>query len=386
MPSVVQNIDVNSPLVQYSGQWVLGGADGDPEIVKVVLDGETFGPFSDAIVSVEQFQVDLFNRTGMAAELHTLTISNLAQGAHTNLNLDYFTWTNNINSLESLRLQDDSPAFSYHPPTAWISDITNLNLPGFDGGTGHITIEKGATVAFTFTGDRVALYGAIGSQGAPYTVQIDNASGSSFNAQRKISSSSAPLSDYLASQMLFYTDNLQPGNHTVTITANLVSPTQDFTIDYAVVDGTVNTIPSGVTIPTQSSTILQSAGARYGPKTIPIDLLGSPTHSSLTDYPSAEITGLISSTAALGLFSGLCLIYIFYLRRRLQSKSFDDITTAAGSTAKNLTPRPPLTAETSQQSSALPSITPFLLEAARPRMAKVTTVQPPGYDTLEGTS
>ncbi|KAJ6477963.1 hypothetical protein DFH09DRAFT_865877, partial [Mycena vulgaris] len=40
MPSVVQNIDVNSPLVQYSGQWVLGGADGDPEIVK--YDKNTF--------------------------------------------------------------------------------------------------------------------------------------------------------------------------------------------------------------------------------------------------------------------------------------------------------------------------------------------------------
>jgi hypothetical protein len=33
---------------------------------------------------------------------------------------------------------------------------------------------------------------------------------------------------------------------------------------------------------------------------------------------SAEIPGLISSTAVLGLISILCLLYIIYLRRRLQ--------------------------------------------------------------------
>ncbi|KAJ7268423.1 hypothetical protein C8J57DRAFT_1469097 [Mycena rebaudengoi] len=30
MPLSVQTIDVNSPLIMYSGPWKLGGADGDP--------------------------------------------------------------------------------------------------------------------------------------------------------------------------------------------------------------------------------------------------------------------------------------------------------------------------------------------------------------------
>ncbi|KAJ7751914.1 hypothetical protein DFH07DRAFT_524091 [Mycena maculata] len=292
MPSFVQTIDVNSPLVEYLGPWQLGGADGDPEVVKynqdtfvycantgcfatisfngtevhvvgayrlnsgpfqVELDGETFGPFGTTPTVVEQFQIDLFNQTDLTAGPHSLTISNLPpiESNKPNLNLDYFSWTNEINSLDDVRLQDDTPAFSYEPSTAWSSFTDgSSSFPDFDGGTGHSTVQGGATVAFSFKGDRVALYGAIGSLGGPYTVQIDNGSVSHYTAQSLVSDATTPLPNYLAGQLLFYADSLSSGNHMVTITANPGSPTQDLTMDYAIVDGTLN---SNSTVIAQSS-------------------------------------------------------------------------------------------------------------------------------------
>jgi hypothetical protein len=97
------------------------------------------------------------------------------------------------------------------------------------------------------------LYGAIGSQGGPYSVNIDDGSVSTFTAQQMISDPNTPLANYLSGQMLFYADSLTPGNHTVIFTSNLVSPIQDLAIDYAIVDGTVNSVPSG-TAPSSSST------------------------------------------------------------------------------------------------------------------------------------
>ncbi|KAJ6517850.1 hypothetical protein DFH09DRAFT_940071 [Mycena vulgaris] len=280
MPSFVQTIDVSSPLIAYSGPWRLGGSDGDSETIKydqgtfrfcagtqcsatinftgtevhvvgayrlnsgpfqVSLDGIAFGPFGTATTVTEQFKIDLFNQTNMGPGTHSLTISNLpaTNPQHPNLNLDYFTWTTEINSLNDLRIQDDTPAFSYQPPNGWVSDLSNLNVPGFNGGTGHGTTHSGASATLRFMqGDRVALYGPIGSQGGNYSVQIDNINYGGFTAQR------ANLgTPFLANQMLFYADSLPAGNHTATVTAGSLT-TQAVVLSYAVVDGMLNSIPA----------------------------------------------------------------------------------------------------------------------------------------------
>ncbi|KAF8152837.1 hypothetical protein K438DRAFT_1987703 [Mycena galopus ATCC 62051] len=294
MPSIVHNIDVNSPLVQYAGPWQLGGADGDPEAPRnnlgtfvycagttcsakisftgtevhvvgayrlnsgpfqVDLDGETFGPFGVEPTVVEQFQVDLFNKTDLALKAHSLTISNLPATVTNkpNMDLDYFTWTSEVNSLTDVRIQDDDQAFVYGPSAGWTAfdgDSPGV-LPGFDQGTGQQveTAQSGATATFSFMGDRVALYGAIGSQGGAYNVQIDGDAVSTFTAQQMISDPNTPLPSYLSNQLLFYADNLPAGKHTAIVTSD-VSPTEDFRIDYAIADGTLNsasTAPSNTT-------------------------------------------------------------------------------------------------------------------------------------------
>ncbi|KAJ7458886.1 hypothetical protein FB451DRAFT_1272767 [Mycena latifolia] len=396
MPSFVQKIDVNSPLVDYSGSWQLGGADGDSEAVKydqdtfvfcaetpssatihfngtevhvvgayrknsgpfqVTLDGSTSEPLGTVATVTEQFQVDLFNHTGLdAGRVHTLTISNLAPIDPTkpNLNLDYFWWTTEINSLTDVRIRDDSPSFTYQPVTAWDSDLANLDFPAFNAGTGHATTQSGANATFVFTGDRVALYGTIGPQGGPYSVQLDDANALTLTSQSKLLGPT-----YLADQILFYADTLPPGNHTVTITSNLVSPTQAFIIDYAVVDGTLNSI--------STSNILTPS-------------------STAAAISLAEIAGLISSTAVLGLISLLSLIYIIHLRRRLQR------TVGEGSLISSEdADRRGISEIGGHGTTQRRTLIPFPVSLQPPRWAKPIPMQdspldPPQYEAREATS
>ncbi|KAJ6461427.1 hypothetical protein C8R45DRAFT_1028393 [Mycena sanguinolenta] len=297
MPAFTQNVDVNSPLLTYAGPWKVGGADGDPEANKydkgtfvicgdptcsatlsftgtevhvvgayrlnscpyqIVLDGETLGTFGIDPVTVEQFNVDLFNKTNMAAGQHSLTISPNITGTTQSvpdLNLDFFTWTTEVNSLTDLDIQDNTEAFAYTPSSAWIAfDDENFpGLPDFDEGTGHVTGESGATAVFSFAGDRVSLYGAIGAQGGPYTVQIDGGTLSTFTARQNISDPNIALANYLSGQLLFYASNLGLGNHTVTVTATELSAGEGLSIDYAIVDGTLNSVPGPISSSTPTS-------------------------------------------------------------------------------------------------------------------------------------
>ncbi|KAJ7449409.1 hypothetical protein B0H11DRAFT_2078595 [Mycena galericulata] len=400
MPSsFVQDIDVNSPLVQYAGAWQLGGADGDPEVVKynqdtfvycagtpcsatisfngteihvvgayrtnsgpfqVVLDGQTFGPFGTTATVTEQFQIDLFNKTEMRAGLHTLTISNVQapNAQQVNMNLDYFTWTNEVNSLTDLRIQDDTSAFVYEPPAAWSSFTSpSTSFPGFDG-TGHSTVQGGATATFSFMGDRVALYGAIGSQGGPYSVAIDNGTPSSLTAQRLVSDATTPVPNYLPGQMLFYADSLSLGNHTITVTANPTSPTQDISIDYAIVDGTLN---SNTTSPSRPN--------------------NSPSPGHKQTLSSAAIGGIAAGVAVLG----ICLIllaYILYLRRR---RSYDSGKDAQLEAQMDTTPRP-----VSFHFSPSPQLAPPPSQWTQGRNTSISTdpeLDPPRYEAIgQGTA
>ncbi|KAJ7461357.1 hypothetical protein B0H11DRAFT_2056877 [Mycena galericulata] len=388
MPSFVQDIDVNSPLVQYAGPWQLGGADGDPEVVKynqdtfvycagtqcsatisfngtevhvvgayrlnsgpfqVVLDGQTFGPFGTTATVTEQFQIDLFNKTEMKAGLHTLTISNLqaTNPDEPNLNLDYFTWTNEVNSLTDLRIQDDTSAFVYEPPAAWSSFASpSTSFPGFDG-TGHSTVQGGATATFSFMGDRVALYGAIGSQGGPYSIAIDNGTPTSLTAQRLVSDATTPVPNYLAGQILFYADSLSLGNHTITVTANPTSPTQDISIDYAIVDGTLNSNTTSAS-PSNSQTL-----------------------------SSAAIGGIAAGVAVLGICFILLTCLLYLRRRRRRSHESKDAQLEAQT---DTTPRP-----VSFPFSPSPQLAPLRSHWTQGQNTSISTepeLDPPRYEAI----
>ncbi|KAJ7612707.1 hypothetical protein FB45DRAFT_843274 [Roridomyces roridus] len=414
MPEFVQEIDVNSPLVQYDGPWKLGGADGDPEVVKykddtfvycagttcsatlsfigtevhvvgayrtnsgpfqVLLDGKSFGPFGVAVTVVEQFQIDLFNQTNMSSGTHSLTISNLDSNAtRPNMNLDYFTWTTDINSLTDLRIQDDSPAFSYEPASAWsVIPQPSSSFPGFDGG-GHSTNQAQATTNFSFNGDRVALYGAIGAQGGPIQVQIDNSSTvGKYTTNQMVTDTTAPVAQYLAGQMLFYADHLGSGEHHITVTANPASPAQDLSIDYAVVDGTVNSAAPAASV---------TPAAPSGPAA------ASALGTSKAALSSAQVGAIAGGVSLLVVLSLIYLGFTLYRRRRRQSRPWKQAV-AAGHGREQPVSFPsfvdPRRAQSANETQAAPPST----SSAYPSVASATvgtessrSQLPPGYDSL----
>ncbi|KAJ6453186.1 hypothetical protein C8R45DRAFT_1112690 [Mycena sanguinolenta] len=217
----------NSPLLTCTGPWKVDGADGDSEADKynlgtfaicadpscsvtlaftgtevhvvgayrlnscpysIKLDGQTLGTFGPDTVSVEQFQIDLINKTNLAAGAHTLTISpNLINQSTPVLNLDYVSivWKFLPRSSSSSFNLHDTKVFVYAPSSAWtaIDDENFPGLPDFDEGTGQQRNRRKRCYGGVFFR---TLYGAIGAQGGPYSVQIGDTL-STFTARQNIS-------------------------------------------------------------------------------------------------------------------------------------------------------------------------------------------------------
>ncbi|KAF7343026.1 hypothetical protein MVEN_01732800 [Mycena venus] len=348
MPSITQDIDVFSPLVTYvSGPWTVGGKDGDKQVVnydqhtfticagpqclvtinfhgtevhfigawrsnsgsfQAVLDGQTYGPFGPPPFTTALFKVDMFSKTNLESKLHTLTLSNVVlNDTMDTFNVDHFIWTTSINSTTDSKIQDtDFSYFSYEG--AWSTELPHHDVKtDFDGGTGHFTSQIGASASLTFQGDRVALYGAIGSEFGLYTVQLDGGNASSFSAAGAMLNSTNyqtnPPYTYLPRQMLFYADNLSGGNHTL-IFAVPPDSIQTISVDYAIVDGTLNS-PS---------------------------LTVNPNAHRLS---SGALAGII--VAAVGICLGCGLLYLFYRRRRRANIGLKELDISGGWTGATAT-------------------------------------------------
>lgn len=61
---------------------------------------------------------------------------------------------------------------------------------------------------YTLSGDAISLYGPVGLNGSSYTVQMDDSTSTSYNALRSIG----------YQMLLYHTNNLGPGNHTLMFT------------------------------------------------------------------------------------------------------------------------------------------------------------------------
>ncbi|KAJ7293758.1 hypothetical protein C8J57DRAFT_36910 [Mycena rebaudengoi] len=443
MPDLEHRIDVTNPLIQYDEHWIAGpdpqqarqdskgtyvvcglpedGRGGPGPLCSVTLifigkeihvvgalrthsapyqvelDGETFGPFPPS--KNDQFRIDLFSKTGLASEKHTLTLSVLpparSQDA-SGVDLYEFTWTSNVASLSDARVQDDSAAFVYTPEGAWNTDLRNL--PGFDDGNGHITLTQ-STATFTFSGDRVALYGSTGHPGGPFTAQIDAGAVLTLTTQEN-----PVFPYYFPNQLLFYADGLPSGNHILKLVAAPQSATQGLSIDYAIVDASARadispsaptsspSSPGGVVSPPSSTALGPSSSggilrppsshsSASTPAASPFSGSGSsgditpPTssgrHSKLS---SAQIGGTVAGTVLLLLLlSGV----IFYLRRR---RSLRHLSTSSAAT---VTQFPPDLVTISQMSTTVPTHSKTANDIANTTRNTIAS-EPPNYATLFG--
>ncbi|KAJ7255201.1 hypothetical protein C8J57DRAFT_1345733 [Mycena rebaudengoi] len=331
MYSPIYKIDVGSPLIHYEGNWG-PGPDADPEKkkydkdsyvfcamnevcsatleftgkeihvvgayrppfsgpIQVELDGKLSGPLDPE--QTEQFQIDLFNATDLQPGMHTLKLSTVPssdKNVTTTVSLDYFTWTSEVASLSDTRIQDDEAAFVYEPQDAWKTDLSKL--PGFDDGNGHYAVSEG-TATFTFSGDRIALVGAIGGGGGPFTAQVDNGPVWNLTMQNE---------KYSAEQVVFSADGFSSGSHTLKVVAQ-PGEKQIVALDYAIVDAKAN-----------GNTVTSASAPQSG-------FPGSSTAPPSSFRAAKKGRSVAGVAAGVSLLLIVLLCALFYLRRRRSLRS-----------------------------------------------------------------
>ncbi|KAF8634680.1 hypothetical protein AX15_000781 [Amanita polypyramis BW_CC] len=289
MPTLTITIEDNSPLLTYNG-WIIGASNGPDSLVtsysernfmgtssqnttmtfqftgmdvmlygaqrgnhgnyQVSVDNQTHGSQNGYAPDPGNFQVLLFESHGTDQGDHVLTITNLENKW---LDIDFVTWTaafGDPNAKLAIATVDDNDGAFKYSGSDWSTSPTDVGK--YFGGTGHTTMNYNATVEFAFSiplfdlcaGDAISLYGPVGSNGAPYNVQIDDKPATSYQANR------SP-----AFQMLLYhANNLGSGNHTLTFTCQPVQQ-QLCGIDYVNIYSTATNGSSaiGATSPNASN-------------------------------------------------------------------------------------------------------------------------------------
>ncbi|KAG6860614.1 hypothetical protein C0995_009368 [Termitomyces sp. Mi166 len=211
------------------GVSVYGSVDVDHGNFTVDLDGRNI---PKQVTGPLAYQVALANYT-LSPGTHTLTISTKGNSTFV---FDYLTWVSSVNvektgSVNGSVVDDADPAFEKRQGD-WLkpSDVADF----FDS-TGRSRIEVHHFLSTSqvnerdrsknglrIYGDAVALYGSVGPDNGPYSIQLDNGTSKDYSANTKT---------YTAQSLLYYGSNIGPGNHSLTI----INQANDlFEIDYAV--------------------------------------------------------------------------------------------------------------------------------------------------------
>ncbi|KAK7042133.1 hypothetical protein R3P38DRAFT_3447488, partial [Favolaschia claudopus] len=264
MPTVNHTIEDTSPLIQYTPveAWSAGSKSNDSFTSKY-SDGSftlsttkdssasftftgnrvwifgakrsTHGPYS-ATLDKNTTQHDGFSATDVLANLfdsgslpqgqHSIVITNQQNDTKKqDLDIDYITWSTDspTEPQKIIQIDDDASQFSYQPKDAWKTDLPS-DMSGFQGDSGHVSQSKDSSAILSFSGDTVALFGAIGPNFGPYAVKIDGNSVGTFNATKQ---------DYTAQAALYRGDGLGSGDHTLEIINQPSSSSQFLAIDFA---------------------------------------------------------------------------------------------------------------------------------------------------------
>ncbi|KAJ7120178.1 hypothetical protein C8R44DRAFT_921203 [Mycena epipterygia] len=290
MPAANYTIDDVDPMIQYApaGAWSAGA--NDPSGAKYSNNGTftlctskgssaTFsftgaqvwiygakrsnhaGPYSvdidgkttqyDGFSAQDQWTA-LFDSGSMKEDSHTVVITNLLNDTKKPyLDIDYITWLTDSSAVtQSITLEDTTSQFSYQPSNTWKSDLPS-DMSGFQGSSGHLTQEKDASAILSFSGDTVAIFGAVGPNLGPYGIKIDGQAVGTFNATKQ---------NYAAQIALFHADDLGAGDHTLEVINQPTSTGQGLAIDFALVAG-IPSASASVTSSTSSASASASTSA-----------------------------------------------------------------------------------------------------------------------------
>ncbi|KAF8989987.1 hypothetical protein BDQ17DRAFT_1314063 [Cyathus striatus] len=283
MPVYNLTIEDYSPVLQYSTQWRTGGSagNGDVDLIRYssssftvtntqgtsmsfvyygfgiqiygakrfnhgdyrvdVDNGTTYSCSSTGGTGLppsnDTFQQSLFDySTPITESWHSITITN---EENKYLDIDFITLQSTIGNeneeLITTNLDDGDPAFTYFPPSSWVTNPPNQS--DYFGASGHMTSDVNAYMEFLFeVRDAVTLFGPVHPDGASYFAVLDGVAAQSYTTNK-----TTPQSKVIMYQAF----HLGPGQHNLTIgyvpSPLDISQNQPFfAIDYATVYTTVS--------------------------------------------------------------------------------------------------------------------------------------------------
>ncbi|KAG7096803.1 hypothetical protein E1B28_004212 [Marasmius oreades] len=144
----------------------------------------------------------------------------------------------------TMEIVDDSdPRIEYHPGS-WIK---NSNSSVDHGGTNHTTTED-ASIQFQFDGILIQVFGTISAPIPRVQYKVDG----------QITGKLPQTLANTPNQILYQSEPLTPGNHTLIIAIDSNDPPFVFSLDYLVVVNT-NHNPSSSASPTSETTVVSTA-------------------------------------------------------------------------------------------------------------------------------
>ncbi|KDQ57585.1 hypothetical protein JAAARDRAFT_687068 [Jaapia argillacea MUCL 33604] len=202
-----------------TGVWLFGALRPNHGHYSVQLDGGTLISY-DGWANPEQFQAVLFSAINLPQGSHTVVLSNAGNTSYPYLDVDFITWETEMGSV----LEDTDPSFVYDSPSLWTTQPPNVDQ--FHGGTGHVTNGNQSSTTLTFeVCSFVQVFGSVDNNHGPYTVQVDNGTTASYNANKQ----------NFVPNVLLYSGTFADGKHTIKLTNTPEEGGQYLAIDYAVV-------------------------------------------------------------------------------------------------------------------------------------------------------
>ncbi|KAG8968738.1 hypothetical protein FRC03_006193 [Tulasnella sp. 419] len=209
-----------------TGVWILGAKRANHGPYTSTIDGGEAITLDGFSPPPGIYQVPLVTRANLALGVHTVEIVNArAIDDRPYLDVDAFIWETEIpdDTNTSLILDDNHHAMQYLPSAAAWSNNTCPEVARYSGGTCHETSDPKGTLRLFFRGELITVYGGLGPDRGPYTVTLDS---------REPVHLTAISESYQTQQVIYFADNLGPGDHMLTISNNPSKAGEILDIDY----------------------------------------------------------------------------------------------------------------------------------------------------------
>ncbi|KAG6915618.1 hypothetical protein DXG01_010694 [Tephrocybe rancida] len=181
--------------------YMYGSKDVDHGAFNTSLDGHDPRTVNGTAPAPGKYPAGLFINHSLNPGPHTLAI--VTQDSSV-FDIDFITWTSQISTskngtLNRTLVDDTESAFMYYGEAwRWRNDMSE-----FHDNTGQ------CLSVLHIHGDAVSLFGSVGPDHGPYTVQLDNQPSTSYSATKVT---------YKPQTLLFHAGSLSDGNHTVLLT------------------------------------------------------------------------------------------------------------------------------------------------------------------------